>query len=74
MAPEAALERGKEDAERLEEIWELEEDADPASKQELLAEEKAVMADFDQSLPPNAASPPIPVTDPPPANDDDDDA
>lgn len=74
MALEAALERGKVDAERLEEIWKLEEDADRPREQELLVEEEAVMADFDQSLPPSADSPSIAVTGPGSANHKDDGA
>jgi hypothetical protein len=62
---QTALERGKVDAERLEEIWQLEEDADPPRERELLAEEEAVMADFDRTLPPSADSPPIDVTEEP---------
>ncbi len=48
----------------MEELWYLEEHSDPHRIEELVEEERAVMADFDRVLPPTVGSPAIPVFSP----------
>jgi hypothetical protein len=53
------IEQATEDAERLDEVWELERDADGERARELHSEEDALLVDIDRLLPPSPESPPL---------------